>query len=136
MSTKVLYTNLGRSPRAHDILRQFMAENGIGVCAIAEPANVSESSTYYLSENKLAGVLVNSDIISRGISLVYRGNFTVSVRCYNFIITACYISPNANFSSFISFVDELTLITSQHRGNLLVCGDFNLRDLLRSTHLT
>lgn len=131
MALRVMHTNLGRSSRAHDLLLQNILEDRIGVCAVAEPGNLSETSVYYLSDNKLAAIFINSDIVPGGTRLVHRGTHIVSIKCFNIVVTSCYISPNVDFNSFITFIDELTFITDQFRSGLIVCGDFNLRTLLR-----
>src|SRR5580765_385998 len=136
MTINVIQCNLNRSRRAQDLLMQQVLEMRVGLCAISEPSYIPKTSGWMYSDNSLAAIYWNGDVLGHACRLVRRGMNFVAARVENVHVLSCYISPNVSIGEYEVFLDDLTECIRTLPGNILVCGDFNAWYLLWGSVLT
>lgn len=121
-SRRIIQCNLNRCWGAH-----HAAEMGIALCTVSEPARVPDR--WFASRNGLVAIWWFSENEFRVCSLVERGEWAVAVRCDEFKVVSCYVSPNCSYEEFLEFLDELEGMCGRCGEKIMVCGDFNSRSL-------
>ncbi|XP_029176056.1 uncharacterized protein LOC114944331 [Nylanderia fulva] len=102
-----------------------MIELDISICAISEPRNIPESTYWFGSNNGLAAIHWRPTNAAQVCSQVYRAQDFVVAKHGGINVIACYISPNCNNESFLTFLEELGVAIRFLDGRTLICGDFN-----------
>lgn len=130
---RVVQTNLNRSWRAFDLLKQYIAEHRTDICLISEPPAGVSSEGWACCRSGLASVRWSYNLILG--SVLFRGNDFVLVKMRNIAFISCYFSPNASTANFLLFLDELERAVHPYaagdgRLDLLICGDFNAKSPL------
>lgn len=104
---------------------QHVAELGVDLCAISEPAHFPDSYRWYSSLNDLAAIYISDRNTTPNTSLICRNANFVAISFNDLYIVSVYISPNVSLVDYSAFLDDLTDFCVQWSRNLIICGDFN-----------
>lgn len=118
---KFLQANLNRCYQAQDLITQYIFEDKIDVCTIAEPAWKPNAPGWVASLDVLA--LLYHDPRFRP-SMVYNQSF-VAATTDLFTIVSVYISPNVGLSAFILLLHDIKELVRKLKNRIVICGDFN-----------
>lgn len=124
---RVLQCNTNHSWPAQDLLAQCMIEKDIGVCAVAEPRHVPNSSFWFASKDGKAAWTWRPEDLSRTCALIAKGNCFVAIKYDNFHLISCYISPNVPLDEFLDELGDIVRITGKRT---IICEDLNSKSVL------
>lgn len=111
-------------------MTQVMKEEGIGLCAVAEPTRRLNPEKWCWSLDGLAAIYWNSRILGRSGTVIGRGDGYVSAELGDFILVSVYISPNSSQEEFLEFLDNLGEEVRRVGGKrIIICGDFNAKSV-------
>lgn len=136
MKNKILQVNINYSWAAHDLLMQYLLENGISICIIAEPVHIPDSPAWFCSTDKKAAIYVNYEYFKDSLQLFSKGRNYVAVKCDNYIFTSVYISPNISTGRFLLAMDELSDLVVKAKNKVIISGDFNAKSSVWASRTT
>lgn len=132
---RILQTNLGRSPAAHDIAYAVARERNVDLVIIAEP-NVKlaiDQGLWLDNRNNVAMLVINKHI---GVSQVERGAGFVKVTFDGWQLYGCYISPNIPLSDFKDYIDSIMTQIRDGDTEAVFAGDLNAKSALWGSPFT
>lgn len=132
---RVLQTNLGRSPAAHDIAYAVACEKSVDLIIIAEPnIKLACSRGFWVDSRKdIAIQVINKDI---GVSRVESGPGFVKVTFDGWQLYGCYVSPNIPLSDFKDYVDSVMFQIRDGDTEAVFAGDINAKSALWGSPFT
>lgn len=125
---KVLQCNVNHCWAAQTLLDQVMIDLQTGLCVVAEPVIIPDSSNWFGSDDGRATIRCNSEILRRSCMLVKRGRHFVAVKCNDVIVISSYVSPSLSLTGFLDFLEELSV--RDLNGKVILCGDYNTKSTL------
>lgn len=121
MSFGVLQCNINHSWSAQDMLEQNMIDLKIGLCVISEPIRIPNTVFWFGK----AAINWNPEILRDPCTLAGKGRHFVAIRCRDFCVVSCYVSPSLPMADFLGFLEELSGAIRALSGKIILCGDFN-----------
>ncbi|KMQ88002.1 reverse transcriptase [Lasius niger] len=113
-----------------------MSELGVGICAIAEPVRIPASATWFGSDNGMAAIRWNPDVLPWPCVPVKKGLQFAAVRCGDVHVVSCYASPSLSVRGFLDFLEALSTVILDLGGRVILCGDFNAWSTLWGSSFT
>ncbi|KMQ92649.1 reverse transcriptase [Lasius niger] len=107
-----------------------MIDRNIGICAVAEPRRVPDSSLWFASKNGRAAWLYRQDGLKKRCSLIARGDNSVTIKYGDLYLISCYISPNISVNRYLKALEELENTIRTLGRRVIICGDFNAKSPL------
>lgn len=123
---KVLQGNLHRSRVADDLLTQIVREKGVDILIISEQYKNKNESKWFTDVTNTAAIW----IANPGKIHVERhgnGNGFVWVKCSNFTVMSCYLTPNQTAQEYREMIEQIEDTVANLEGKKIVCGDFNAK---------
>lgn len=120
-----------------DLLAQFEIEKRVGITIVSEPYHVPDDCTWSQNTRQTVAIYWNSQCLEEVVTPIRQGRYSVAVKCKNFAVIACYISPNVSDCEYSRFLNELdiTLEELEFR-RIIIAGDFNAKDRLWGACIT
>lgn len=101
-----------------------------GACLVSEPPSIPDSADWFGSGDGLAAIYFNNTSPDRRGKLIKRAKNFVIAEWGDIFLISVYISPNADHSEFLIFLDDLSSEVRHIGRRTLVGGDFNSKSIL------
>lgn len=121
--TRILYCNLNRSTIAHEMFNIIGEDIGAHFLCCSEPNQGMAKKEKWAVDEKRDVAQWTKEGASTGVDFNKCG--IVGSTFKGITILTCYISPNAPFERFESFLEDLRQIAQLHKERLIIIGDFN-----------
>lgn len=129
MPIKITQINLNRSPRAHDMLKEFANKKHIDICLMSEPniATTRRDKQLHTDTRTDTAIWWTGHDSTHAIRGTGCGEGFTWIDIDNVaVLYSCYFSPNRPDDEFESFLEELAIsITTHTSKQVIITGDFN-----------
>lgn len=130
--TRVVQINLNHAQAAQDLLMQKVLEENVEIAAVQEPWSTTNEDYWFKSRKGTAAILWNRGVSQFPCKTVMKGLHTIAVKYRHFVLVSCYSSPNATQREYEQLLQEIRLVVTQEKNNIVICGDFNAKSPLWS----
>ncbi|GAB1867751.1 Reverse transcriptase [Camponotus japonicus] len=128
---KIVQCNLNRSRPALNLLMQYITEEDVAICVIAEPpAIIRPNNQWAFSSDNLACIYYRPEI--GGLLAIPGASYDgiCEMRIGKHHVVACYLSPNGDRSDTLDYLDHLTDVLDSTEEPVIIAGDINAKSPL------
>lgn len=105
------------------------------LCIIAEPARCSDHPDWIISGNRLSAIFCSNPDLLVTIKQFKSGEHFAAVRCGDFYVISCYVSPNSDRNYYLGFLEDLESALLGIANRCILAGDFNAHSVLWGSRL-